>query len=480
MVTSSLSKITLVHLLISRLLDKRAVGRQVANRARVDHMLTIFGKKKKDEQTPPESLSSSQTEAQEQPSTPSQSPGSMYAAPAQRPVEYQPRPQPAMRVAPPQQSFRMSPTAPLPTEETSLTRLLQSLLQDIPLPPGIDLGFASASQTTPDYVPVRSTPPSRAMVIGPGKGSREWEEQGEESDKRPAATPAGKQTKPAEAQPPAGKIPIPTPTVSTKRDQPSEKTPEKPSKLEKQPDKPSKEMAAKKEAPAPQSFDHIFQLTQGNLERKGLVIINGEAGSGRTTLCSGLTSNYMKMGSACMYLTYDQAPSDLRDQMKKLGTDAAQYESGFRLILVDGFASQSESFSMEPYYLEQPFSFENIQETLTRNSQMFMGEKIKIIFDSLDGLASKVPAKDFAKSFTDLVGKLKESGSTFIVTIDLSKLPKDLIGSLNDLSDCVVELSKDDSDPNGRQLKVQRLNQKSAKIDAETFEIDSSKGLVFV
>ena len=318
------------------------------------------------------------------------------------------------------------------------------------------------------------------MVIGPGKGSREWEEQGEESAKQPAATPAGKQTKPAEVQPPAGKIPIPTPTVSTKRDQPPEKTPEKPSKVEKQADKPSKEMVAKKEARAPQSFDHIFQLTQGNLESTGLVIINGEAGSGRTTLCSGLTSNYMKMGSACMYLTYDQAPSDLRDQMKKLGTDAAQYESGFRLILVDGFASQSESFSMEPYYLEQPFSFENIQETLMRNSQMFMGEKVKIIFDSLDGLASKVPAKDFLKGFTDLVGKLKDSDVTFIVTIDLSKLSKDLVGSLNEMADCVVDLSKDESDPNGRRLKVQRLNQKSAKIDSEMFEIDSSKGIVFV
>jgi len=443
-------------------------------------MLTIFGKKKKDDQTPAESLSASQTEAPEPLSTQGQSPSYTPIAATQYPVEDQPRPQPVARAAPPQHAFRLSPTAPLPAEETSLTRLLQSLLQDIPLPPGVDLGFGGASQTTPDYVPVRSTPPSRPMVIGPGKGSREWEEQEDESAKQPAATPAGKQTKPAEVQPPAGKVSIPTPAVSTKRDQPPEKTPEKPSKVEKQADKPSKEMVAKKEARASQSFDHIFQLTQGNLESTGLVIINGEAGSGRTTLCSGLTSNYMKMGSACMYLTYDQAPSDLRDQMKKLGTDAAQYESGFRLILVDGFASQSESFSMEPYYLEQPFSFENIQETLTRNSQMFMGEKIKIIFDSLDGLASKVPAKDFAKSFTDLVGKLKESGSTFIVTIDLSKLPKDLIGSLNDLADCVVELSKDDSDPNGRQLKVQRLNQKSAKIDAETFEIDSSKGLVFV
>ncbi len=440
-------------------------------------MLTIFGKKKREDQTAADSLSS-QIEAPEPLSSPSQSPSSMPTAPAQGPIEDQPQPQPVMRAAPPQQSFRLSPTAPLPAEETSLTRLLQSLLQDIPLPPGVDLGFTGASQTTPDYVPVRSTPPSRPMMIGPGKEGGQWEEQGGEATKQPT-TSSGKQTKPAEAQPPAGKIPIPAPTVATKRDQPPEKAPEKPSKAEKQPEKPSKEMVAKKEAHASQSFDHIFQLTQGNLESTGLVIINGESGSGRTTLCSGLTSNYMKMGSACMYLTYDQAPSDLRDQMKKLGTDAAQYESGFRLILVDGFASQSGSFSMEPYYLEQPFSFDNVQETLMRNSQMFMGEKVKIIFDSLDGLASKVPGKDFAKGFTDLVGKLKDSGATFIITIDLSKLSKDLVGSLNDLADCVIDLSKDASDPNGRELKVQRLNQKSAKIDAETFEIDASKGLVF-
>jgi KaiC/GvpD/RAD55 family RecA-like ATPase len=216
------------------------------------------------------------------------------------------------------------------------------------------------------------------------------------------------------------------------------------------------------------------------LENTGLVIINGEAGSGRTTLCSGLTRNYMKVGNPCLYLTCDQSPSDLRDQMKKLGTDAGQYESSFRFIIVDGFAAQSESFSMEMYYVDQPFNFDNITEALVRNIGMFVGEKVRIIVDSLDSLAAKVPAKDFAKAFTDLVSKLKDSGATVIVTIDMAKLSKDLAGSLNDLADCSVDLSKDDSDPNGRELKVQRLNHSSAKVDAETFEIDSKQGLVFV
>ena len=313
------------------------------------------------------------------------------------------------------------------------------------------------------------------MVIGSGKDDTgEWEEQDETSTRKSIPSPPVKPSKPSDTPAQSTKPVLSPPTTFQK---PSEKTPEKPVKIEKQPEKPT---PPKKETRTPQSFDHIFQLTQGNLENTGLVVINGATGSGRTTLCSGLTGNYMKMGNPCLYVTYDQAPASLRDQMKKLGTDASQYESEFRFILIDGFASQSESFSLEPYYLEQPFAFDNIQDTIVRNVGIFAGEKIRVIIDSLDKLAGKVSQKEFTKNFGDLANKLKDSGATFIVSVDLSALPKDLAGSLTDMADCVVELAKDADDPNGRQLQVQRLNQKSSKIDPETFEIDSNKGLVFV
>jgi len=348
--------------------------------------------------------------------------------------------------------------------------------------------------SAPDYVPPRATPPSRAMVIGQKDEEAEWEEQGKASlNKQPQSIPSASAIKPANppATAPIGKVtitpppPIPQvtpPPIQQKRDQPVEKPQDKIAKVEKpdKSDKPTKDAAPQKPTKPPQSFDHIFELTQGNLESPGFVIVNGSPGAGKTTLCSGLTANYLKRGDPCLYVTYDQAPSTLRERMKKLGSDPTQYESQYRFIIVDGYASQSDSFSMEPSYLDQPFNFDNIQETLVRNSQVFTGEKIRIIFDSIDKLAIKVPQKDFVKSFNELASKLKDSGATLIVTVDLSELPKDLAGSLTEMADCVADLSKDDSDPNGRELKVQRLNQKSAKIDPETFEIDSSKGLVFV
>src|SRR5260370_17907192 len=98
--------------------------------------------------------------------------------------------------------------------------------------------------------------------------------------------------------------------------------------------------------------------------------------------------------------------------MKKLGSDPTQYESQYRFIIVDGYASQTDSFSMEPSYLDQPFNFDNIQETLVRNSQIFTGEKIRIIFDSIAKLATKVPQKNSFKSSNDLPSKLKPSRPT--------------------------------------------------------------------
>jgi len=329
------------------------------------------------------------------------------------------------------------------------------------------------------------------MVIGQKDDEGGWEEQGKSStSKQPPVIPSAPIIKAdymPGAQVPPGKTtttsPVPQitiPPIPQKRDQPAEKPPDKPTKADKPTEKPAKEITPKKPARQPQNFDHIFELTQGNLESPGFVIINGPPGAGKTTLCSGLTANYLKKGDPCLYVTYDQAPTTLREQMKKLGSDPSQYESQYRFIIVDGYTSQSDSFSMEATYLDQPFNFENIQDILVRNSQVFTGEKIRVIFDSIDKLATKVPQKDFVKRFTELAGKLKDSGATLIVTVDMSQLPKDLGGSLTDMSDCVADLSKDNSDPNERELKIQRLNQKSAKIDAETFEIDSTKGLVFV
>src|SRR5438128_1760733 len=339
-------------------------------------ILTLFGKRKKDEKDHEETGESSTpmpTSAPNSPAAPLQAPPvpasapsspSLPTSPMNANVSYQP---PRSWQGPPQGD-----------EDSSLSRLLQSLLRDLPSDAnsmGGDQTGAFSLQSTAEWVPPRATPTSRPMMIGPGG------KKGPEPDK-PIAAP----------QPPAAS------------------------------------------APPPPSAPPVRSVK----------------------------------------------PSALMEQMKKIGADPSEAESQYRFLLVDGFSSQSDSFSFEPYYVEKPFDFDSIQDALVKNSSMFIGEKTKILFDSIDQVVAKIGSKDFVKRLSETLDKLRDSNVTLVLTVDLSKAPKDVVKWLEDTASCVIDLDKDESDPNGRELKVRKLNGSASKIDTEIFEIDSSKGLVFV
>ena len=430
-------------------------------------ILTLFGRKKKDEKVgeEAETVSTPITSA-----TPDPSPGST-APPT--PVVPTSSPSPANLPPPVVTGFyqppRVSPSPLQGDEDSSLSRLLQSLLRDLPPDPN---SFSSeqprgfSMQSTPEWVPPRATPASRPMMITPG--GKKGPEPEKPSFSPPAQAPPFRSVKPPEAMEQPAKE-----TVAPKSyPPPSIDKPEKPV-WEEAPKRPSAPKVS-------QSFDHIFELTQGNLESPGLVVVNGSQGAGKTTLCSGLASSFLKQGNPCMFVTYDKAPAALREQMKKIGADPSEAESQYRFLLVDGFSSQSDSFSFEPYYVEKAFDFDSIQDALIKNSSMFIGEKTKILFDSIDPVVAKVSSKDFVKRIGETMDKLRDSNVTLVLTVDLSKAPKDVVKWLEDTASCVIDLDRDDSDPNGRELKVRKLNGSASKIDTETFEIDSGKGLVFV
>ncbi len=438
-------------------------------------ILTLFGKKKKDEKEDGETVEASTPSATLTPSSPTSSiPIQPPPVPAGSPTPPNPAPMNASTSYQPQRIWSAPPQG---DEDSSLSRLLQSLLKDLPSDANSISGDQPRAFTTEglsEWVPPRATPTSRPMVIIPGG------KKGAETDKTAPTPSPPATTAPPPPAPPARFVKPPDPVQQTPKEafQPKFYPPPSSDK----PEKPVRDEAPKRPSPpkVSQSFDHIFELTQGNLDSPGLVVVNGAQGSGKTTLCSGLASSFLKQGSPCMFVTYDKAPGALRDQMKKIGADPSEAESQYRFLLVDGFSAQSDSFSFEPYYVEKAFDFDSIQDALVKNSSMFIGEKTKILFDSIDSVVAKVASKDFVKRLGETLDKLRDSNVTLVLTVDLSKAPKDVVKWLEDTASCVIDLDKDDSDPNGRELKVRKLNGSTSKLDTETFEIDSGKGLVFV
>lgn len=379
-------------------------------------------------------------------------------------------------------------------EDTSLNRILQMLMQDIPVSqPGEKEEGRSVQPVTSNWVPHRATPPSRPMVILPGdKGKKLGEEtsetKGEEKPVRPEARPVTSSTPVSESQPfsSLSKLAGLEDEMKMLEEDVKKKleAPEKVLKPEKA-EAAAKEQKQEKREPEKRSsgkpvigLEHMFELTQGALKVPGLVLVTGPQGSGKTSVCSALTAGYLQQGTPCLLVTYDQSPTAAREAVRKMGCDVPNYESQFRFLLIDGFSAQTESFSMEPYYVERPFDLASLQETLVRNVQIFFGDRVAIVLDSLDVLLSKVPAKEFVKGLREMVEKLKEAGTIFLATVDSAKLSKEFEGPLNEMAGCSIELEKDGT--NGGRLRVRKVGGSAVKSEPEAFEFDQAKGLVFV
>ncbi|TMI28144.1 hypothetical protein E6H36_01625 [Candidatus Bathyarchaeota archaeon] len=319
-----------------------------------------------------------------------------------------------------------------PPPEGSLNNLLQSLLNEVPAGErNSSEGRLPEQLSTPDWVPRRATPPSRPMVLVP-----------DDTGKR-VLQPVGTQEQSVPTKPTS----IPVTDFGQKQAPPM--TPGAVNRtIISEPKKPERIEASRKE----------------------------EELAWKTSLCISLSDAYIKQGSPCVFVEYDQPCSTLREKMKTLGCDPSPSESSYRLLMVDGFSAQSEVFSMEPYYVEKPLDLENVQDVVSRNASIFTGEKLGIILDSLDPVASKIPANEAIRKLTAMVAKMRELGATFVVTVTPDSLSKELATSLEELADCVLDLEKSGS---GGRLRVRKLKGAASKQKPEDFEIGSGKGMVF-
>src|SRR5712692_9531187 len=146
-------------------------------------ILTLFGKKKKDEKEDGETIEASTPSATLTPSSPTTSTPIQAPVPASSPTPPNPSPVNTFSSYQPPRSWQGLPQG---DEDSSLSRLLQSLLKDLPSDAssmGSDQPRAFTTEGLSEWVPPRATPTSRPMVIAPGG------KKGAETDKT-APTPS--------------------------------------------------------------------------------------------------------------------------------------------------------------------------------------------------------------------------------------------------------------------------------------------------
>jgi len=426
-------------------------------------IITIFGRKGKKEEEKNEKSQSTQ----QPPSTPMQ-------PPPPTPLETN---APTTPTAPVQERYNAEPVSY--PGETSLNQLLQSLLQDVPLTSTNSYETKDVlRESTFEWVPPLTSPPSRKMVIvEDDKGEKKLAPVQPDQPRfyafSQASESAPEENEELTRQSLTHEQAIPPVQKSSVLAQQTSK-PSKPDK----PDRPEFKQRTVETSPRKEPSTYpLSEMAGGGLESPGLVLITGPQGSGKTSLVFNAAGKYLAAGTDCIFVSYDQSVSSLRDAIKNSGWDASQYESGFHLLMFDAFSGQTDSLSIEPYCIGKPFDLGELADALERNTQMMMTSKVKIIVDSITSLASRTPPKEFLAKLRTLTDKLRDLGSTFIVTVDSAKLPKDTMASFEEIATCVIELQGDGH--NGGQLRVKKVNGALSKVKPEEFEIRPGKGLLF-
>ncbi len=146
----------------------------------------------------------------------------------------------------------------------------------------------------------------------------------------------------------------------------------------------------------------LDRLIEGGLIRGSTTLVTGGAGTGKTIFCSQFIIRGLQKGEACLYLTLEEPPADIKEDVKNFGWDF------------------EESIKKESLFLEynDPFQMTDIVAPLMERIRERKIQRVAIDSTSLFGLYFK-DAFEIRKQLYKLVMALKSTGATSVLTAEI-------------------------------------------------------------
>jgi len=147
----------------------------------------------------------------------------------------------------------------------------------------------------------------------------------------------------------------------------------------------------------------LDKLVEGGLIRGSATLVTGGAGTGKTIFCSQFIMRGLQKGETCLYLTLEEPPEDIKDDVKTFGWDF------------------EESIKKKSLFIEykDPFQMTDIVAPLMERIKEHKIQRVVIDSTSLFGLYFK-DAFEIRKQLYKLVMALKSTGATSILTAEIT------------------------------------------------------------
>lgn len=146
----------------------------------------------------------------------------------------------------------------------------------------------------------------------------------------------------------------------------------------------------------------LDRIISGGLVRGSTNLVTGGTGTGKTTFCTQFLIEGIKKGEPGVYLTMEEDPEDIKEDMKIYGWDLGKFEKSGKLKIV----------------YQNPFEVSDVSARLVEAIKGINAKRAVIDPISLMGLYIKDEAS-VRKKFYHLTRILKEAGVTSIITSEI-------------------------------------------------------------
>ncbi len=152
----------------------------------------------------------------------------------------------------------------------------------------------------------------------------------------------------------------------------------------------------------PTGIPGLDELLEGGFVKGSTILVTGATGTGKTTFCAQFIREGLKKGEPAIYITLEESPEDIKEDLKRFGFGFAKYEKDgiFRLVY------------------QNPFEVSDISSTIVDEINSINARRVVIDPISLVGMYMKDPAV-LRKRLFEIIRMLKKTDTTTLITSEI-------------------------------------------------------------
>ncbi len=228
-------------------------------------------------------------------------------------------------------------------------------------------------------------------------------------------------------------------------------------------------------------FEFFNEIIGGGFPVGSSVLIIGGPASGKSILSQQLAHKYLTEKKACIFISYDNFPSKIRENMKNFGWDLSTYEQEGAFTFTDCYSSLAGTTSQERHSVKEPFALTELSIATSTALEEVTDMPKALFLDSATSLFTNLDASRVIRFLQDRGAKIKASDGIFVFTIGKGTVAPNFINRLEETVDCIIELEVyEEKRKNFRRMRVKKLRGQRHLDEWVMFKIKPNYGLVFL